>query len=113
MIYNTETVLGIADTLAADAAGNKQATMTDIDCAVSMLRSLAAERDNLKGIAEHRSLSIDRLLHIQGKQSTDIERLYLQRNQLLAALDRIAEWPEGAQAEIARAAISAANVGAA
>ena len=87
MIYSTETVLGIADVLAADAAGNKQATMTDIDCAVNMLRSLAGERDNLKGLAEHRGRSIDNLLNIQGKQSTEIERLQQQRDQLLAALE--------------------------
>lgn len=47
MQYSTEAVLNAAKALRDDAAGNKQASMTDLDMAVSMLEALAAERDEL------------------------------------------------------------------
>lgn len=43
--------------------------------------------DHFKQLAEHRGNSIEQLLNVQGKQSTEIERLYQQRNQLMGALE--------------------------
>lgn len=48
MRYSTELVKPIAEALRQDSAGNKQATMTDLDFAASMLSSLADERDHLR-----------------------------------------------------------------
>lgn len=48
MLFNTDQVKQIAKALRDDAAGIKQATLTDLDLAVAALTSLAKERDDLK-----------------------------------------------------------------
>lgn len=48
MRYNDSSILEIAEALGQDSSGNKQATMTDIDFANQMLRSLVAERQHLQ-----------------------------------------------------------------
>ena len=48
MRYHTEEVLEIAKAIRDDAAGNRQATMTEMDLAGNMLESLARHRDQLR-----------------------------------------------------------------
>lgn len=48
MRYQTEDVLQIAKAIRDDAAGNKQATVTEMDLAGNMLESLARHRDHLR-----------------------------------------------------------------
>ena len=52
MRYHTEEVLQIAKAIRDDAAGNKQATMTEKDLAGNMLESLAKHRDQLRAEVE-------------------------------------------------------------
>jgi len=55
----------------------------------SETQQLLRKVEHFEGLAEHRSRSIDNLMNINGKQSTEIERLSAQRDQLLAALESI------------------------
>ena len=48
MRYQTKDILQIAKAIRDDAAGNKQATMTEMDLAGNMLESLARHRDQLR-----------------------------------------------------------------
>ena len=48
MRYQTKDILQIAKAIRDDAAGNKQATMTEMDLAGDMLESLAKHRDQLR-----------------------------------------------------------------
>lgn len=53
MKFKTPDVTAAAQVLLSDSAGNKQATMTDMDQAAAMLTSLAAERDELYKALEY------------------------------------------------------------
>lgn len=64
MRYQTEEVLEIVKAIRNDAAGNKQATMTEMDLAGNMLESLAGHRDQLRAEVETLRKDAERYLWI-------------------------------------------------
>lgn len=96
MRYQTEEVLEIVKAIRDDAAGNKQATMTEMDLAGNMLESLAKQRDQLRDKIEtlRKDAARYRWLRDRGDACQwmdiiriDIEEFVMQDNALDAAID--------------------------
>lgn len=104
MRYATQDVESVAKAIKDDAAGNKQATMTDMDLAASMLLSLAKQRDQLQQenaqlaarveVAESGYRAAVQTAQWQSRTNEDMNRSFAERmkaererDQLLAALE--------------------------